>query len=152
MKLLRKENGQWLTVSLAVSGLLLGTNSLQVSAQEPAGDLEEDQLTSGLDFLADPVGVSDTDSAESVELRGLEEALEEETDNGEGIWQEFEYDQGYDEPGSASPESFREGLKPSRPNEGLTAEDKEDQLSPSAQEAQTSGQEAQVQAVSYTHL
>ncbi|EKU93536.1 C5a peptidase precursor [Alloiococcus otitis] len=145
MKLLRKKNGQWLTVSLAVSGLLLGANSLQVSAQDPAGDLEEDQLTSGLDFLADPVGVSDTDSAESVELRGLEEALEEETDNGEGTWQEFEYDQGYDEPGSALPESFREGLKPSRPNEGLTAEDKEDQSSPSAQEVQTSGQEAQVQ-------
>lgn len=145
MKLLRKKNGQWLTVSLAVGGLLLRANSLQVSAQEPAGDLEEDQLTSGLDFLADPVGVSDTESAEPVDLKGLEEAGEGQTGYSEGTWQEFEYSQDHDEPGSALPESFSEDLTPSRPNEGLTAENKEDQSIPPAQEDQTSGQEAQVQ-------
>lgn len=41
MKLLRKKNGQWFTVSVAVGGLLLGATSMEVSASEAVVDSQE---------------------------------------------------------------------------------------------------------------
>lgn len=80
MKLLRKKNGQWFTVSVAIGGLLLGVTSMDVSASEAPAESEE------FSELLDPpseTGVSELSSKDEPQVESQEPVVEDQEDSQE---------------------------------------------------------------------